>query len=107
MFLMVKIHHAIIVKIYVYLKEPETYGCIHPTNPYQLQVDSYNSVIKNYKETSHTLYRDGGVSLTIQIWLRNKHGVLSEVVTKSITTSTVNLRKIASVVSFEYVNLAQ
>ncbi|KAF6034416.1 PTPRT [Bugula neritina] len=70
--------------------EPETYGCIHPTNLYQLQVDS-NSVIKNYKETSHTLYRDGGVSLTIKVWLRNKHGVLSEVITKTITTSTVNL----------------
>ncbi|KAF6021509.1 Ptprm [Bugula neritina] len=57
------------------------------TNPYQLQVDS-NSVIKNYKETSHTLYRDGGISLTIKVWLRNKHGVLSDVVTKTITTST-------------------
>ncbi|KAF6032892.1 hypothetical protein EB796_008796 [Bugula neritina] len=68
-------------------QEPETYGCIHPTNPYQLQVDS-NSVIKNYKQTSHTLYRDGGVSLTIKVWLRNKHEVLSEVVTKTITTST-------------------
>ncbi|KAF6033132.1 USH2A [Bugula neritina] len=77
----------VIYWVCVYLKEPETYGCIHPTNPYQLQVDS-NSVIKNYKETSHTLYRDGGVSLTIKVWLRNKHEVLSEVVTKTITTST-------------------
>jgi len=94
---MVRIHHVIIVKICVYLKEPETYGCIHPTNPYQLQVDS-NSVTESYKETSHTLYREGGVSLAIKVWLRNKHGVLSEVVTKTITTSTVNLRKIASVV---------
>jgi len=76
----------------VYLKEAETYGCIHPTNSYQLQVDS-NSVIKNYMETSYTLYRDGGVSLTIKVWLRNKHEVLSEVVTKTITTSIVNLRK--------------
>jgi len=83
----------------IYLKEPETYGCIHPTNPYQLQVDS-NSVIKNYKQTNHTLYRDGGEPLTIKVWLRNKHEVLSEFVTKTITTSTVNLRKIASVVSF-------
>jgi len=47
-------------------------------------------------ETSHTLYRDGGVSLTIKVWLRNKHGVLSEVVTMTITTSTVNLRKITN-----------
>jgi len=76
----------------LFIKEPETYGCIHPTNPYQLQVDS-NSVIKNYKETSHTLYRDGGVSLTIKVWLKNKHGDLSDVVTKAITTSMVNLRK--------------
>jgi len=74
------------------MQEPETYGCIHPTNPYQLKVDS-NSVIMNYKETSHTLYRDGGVSLTIKVWLRNKDEVLSEVVTKTITTSIVNLRK--------------
>jgi len=47
-------------------------------------------------ETSHTLYRDGGVHLTIKVWLRNKHEVLSEVFTKTITTSTVNLRKIAN-----------
>jgi len=52
-------------------------------------------------ETSHTLYRDGGVSLTIKVWLRNKYEVRSEVVTKIITTSTVDLRKIASVVSLE------
>jgi len=75
------------------LKEPETYGCIHPTNPYQLQVDS-NSIIKNYKETSRILHRDGEKSVTIKVWLRNQHEVLSEVATKTITTSTVNLRKI-------------
>jgi len=79
------------------MKEPEAYGCIHPTNPYQLQVDS-NSVIENYKDTSHTLYRDGGESLTIKVWLRNKHEVLSEVVTNTITTSTVNIRKINAAV---------
>jgi len=54
----------------------------------------------NYKETSHTLYRDGGISLTIKVWLRNKHEVLSEVVPKTIITLTVNLRKVASIVSF-------
>jgi len=52
-------------------------------------------------ETSHTLYRDGGVPLTIKVWLRNKHEVLSEIVTKTITTSTVNLRKIAYSIKFE------
>jgi len=58
-------------------------------------------VKENYKQTTRTLYRDGGVPLTIKVWLRNKHEILSEVVTKTITTSTVNLRKIALVVSFE------
>ncbi|KAF6033512.1 hypothetical protein EB796_008181 [Bugula neritina] len=76
-------------------QEPETYGCIHPTYPYQLQVDG-NLVVEYYKETSDILYKDGGESLTIKVWLRNKHGVLSKVVTKTITTSIINLRKIES-----------
>ena len=66
-------------------------ACLHPNNPYKLEVDG--TVITNHGVSNYTHYTDGFVLTEVKVWSRNSQNVSSATPgTKNITTPA-GLRK--------------
>jgi len=62
-----------------------TYNCKESSYRYRLNIDD-KTTLTNSTSTSRTIYRDGNVDVSAEVWLIQRNGDLSASVKKSIVT---------------------